>query len=590
MKRKNVAARSWLLAVFTTIFLFAVPAGAQQDDARYIVRQNIAVRTADGATVCVLVVRPRAIRSRLPAILLFTIYNTPAIMLREATRSAAHGYAGVIGLTRGKGCSPDKPVAYEHDAADADTVIDWIAKQSWSDGRVGMYGGSYSGFTSWAAAKHLPKALKTIMVGAANGPGIDAPPEGNVAWNFMYPWPFYTLNNKTLDDATYSNSARWAALDRKWYISGRAYHDLDKIDGTPNPVWQRWIAHPDYDAFWQSLIPYGSEFAQIRIPVLQTAGYYYGGPGAAVYYLTQHYRYDPHAEHYLVIGPYDHLMAQRGASAAQNTIHGYKLDPAALVNLTDLRYRWFDYIFKGAPKPALLVDKINYEVTGANVWKHAPSLAAMANERRRLYLSAARSGDARRLVPRPPGRTTFVPLTVDLADRRDVDRISRGGDVQDKAVDAYGGITFVSDPLSAATEISGLFSGHLDFTTNKRDFDFEIDLYELTKSGVYFQLAPYWSRASNVSDLTHRHLLTPGRREQVSFRAIRLMSRKLAQGSRLVAVLSVIKSSGRQINYGSGKNVSDETIADAGAPLTIKWFGRSFIDIPVATAAASGAR
>jgi uncharacterized protein len=47
-------------------------------------------------------------------------------------------------------------------------------------------------------------------------------------------------------------------------------------------------------------------------------------------------------------------------------------------------------------------------------------------------------------------------------------------------------------------------------------------------------------------------------------------------------VLGVIKQAGEQINYGTGKDVSEETIADAGAPLEIRWFGDSFIDVPVA--------
>ena len=51
---------------------------------------------------------------------------------------------------------------FEHDGADAAAVIDWIARQPWSDGRVGMYGGSYNSFAQWAATKHRPPALKAI--------------------------------------------------------------------------------------------------------------------------------------------------------------------------------------------------------------------------------------------------------------------------------------------------------------------------------------------------------------------------------------------------------------------------------------------
>ena len=43
----------------------------------------------------------------------------------------------------------------------------------------------------------------------------------------------------------------------------------------------------------------------------------------------------------------------------------------------------------------------------------------------------------------------------------------------------------------------------------------------------------------------------------------------------------MIKEPGRQINYGTGKDVSDETIADAGEPLQIKWFADSYVELPV---------
>jgi len=558
-----------------------------EDDARrYVVQKDVKVRTPDGGTLCALVVRPRGEPTKRPSLLEFTIYADPATNMRFSARpAAAHGYASIVGLVRGKRCSPDKPIPYVRDAADATALIDWIAAQPWSDGRVGMYGGSYSGGTAWAATKTMPKALKAIAVGAPVAPGIDVPMEGNVFWNFVYPWPFYTTDVKELDDKVYFDSARWARLNHDWYASGRAYRDLEKIDATPNPIFDQWLAHPAYDSYWAGMIPHGKEFARIDIPVLQTAGYFYGGPGSAVYYRTQHVRYDPKAKDYLVIGPWDHGGAQHGTVTLfgldADELSGYKLDPAALIDLEQLRYAWFDYVLKGAPKPAILADRINYEVTGANVWKHAPSLAAMHDGSIRFYLASDSRGPVQGLSRREPGKSSFVPLKVDLADRGDVARTAPGGGVLDTAVDTWNGVEFVSDPFSSPIETSGLFSGHLELACNKKDFDFEVDLYELTSDGKYFQLAPYWSRASYVADRSRRHLLTPGKRERLDFEAIRLMSHRIEKGSRLVAMLSVIKVPDRQINYGTGKDVSVETIHDAGRPLEIEWFGTSYIDLPV---------
>jgi putative CocE/NonD family hydrolase len=557
----------------------------EDDRRRYIMETNIRVKMKDGATVCAMVWRPRSGPVRLPALLQFTIYADTIPLLVESRRTVSNGYAAVTGFTRGKLCSPDEPVPYVHDGADAAELIGWISRQPWSDGRVGMYGGSYSGLTPWAAAKYAPPALKAIMVGAPVAPGIDVPMEGNIVWSFVYPWPFYTMDTKALDDSTYNNGNRWRHVYREWYVSGRAYRDLDKIDGTHNPVWDEWLAHPTYDAYWRAMGPNGREFARIRIPVLQTAGYYYGGPGAAVHYLTQHYAYNPRAEHYLLIGPYEHIPAQRGVVNALGdtitTLSGYEIDPVARIDIaTSLRYQWFDYVLKHGRKPALLADRINYEVVGANRWRHAPSIAAMSNGTRRLYLSAERAGEFYRLADAPSMPGQSVRLTVNLADRSDIDSIIPGGGVADSAINTMGSVVFVSDPLPVATEVSGLFSGHLVLVTNKKDFDFNIGIFVRRPDGTYMQLPPYQSRASHVQSLTTRRLLTPGAREQLDFRSIRLASQFCQAGSRIVAVVSIIKGPIQQINYGTGKDVSDETVADAGEPMSIQWLAGSYIDLP----------
>ncbi|HYE92520.1 MAG TPA: CocE/NonD family hydrolase, partial [Terriglobales bacterium] len=526
-----------------------------EDDARrYVTERDVRVRTPDGATVCALVMRPRAGPPRLPTLLTFTIYVDSAGTTAEARRAAANGYAGAVGYTRGKACSPDTPVPYRYDGRDAAALIDWIAARPWSDGRVGMYGGSYNGFAAWAAAKHAPRALRAIMVGAPAAPGIDVPMEGNIVSNFFYPWPFYTTNNRTLDDATYFDNARWWRMNREWYVSGRAYRDLPEIDGTPNPIFLEWLAHPAVDAYWRSTMPDGAEFSRITIPVLQTAGYYYGGPGAAMRYFAQHHAHNPRARHYLLIGPYDHVQAQRGVVSAlgdtTRVLAGYEIDPVARLDIVaDLRYRWFDWVLRGGPRPALLQDRVNYQVMDLNVWKHAPSVAAMSNGTLRLYLSGERSGGRHRLTRSPGGAASAVPLRVDLAYRADIDSTFPGGGVRDTAINTYEALTFVSDPLDGV-EVSGLFSGHLEFVTNKRDFDLSVALFELTPAGEYVQLPPFQVRASYARDPAVRRLLAPGEPQTLDFTSIRLVSRRLARGSRIVAVIGPIKWPGQQINYG----------------------------------------
>lgn len=551
---------------------------AEDDARRYEIRQNVLLAQDNGVTLAATIVRPKTTK-KLPTILEFTIYNDPANILAQARIAAAFGYVGVYGLTRGKGADLYKTIPYLHDGEDAAAFIDRLARQSWSDGRVGTFGGSYDGSTQWAAAKRRPKALKAMMMGAPVCPGIDVPMEGNVFWNFPYPWTFYTTNDKALDNATYGDRHRWNKLDREYYLGGRPYVDLDKIDGTPNPIWNEWVSHPTYDAYWQKLAPYKEEFSKIDIPVLTTAGYFYGGQGSAPYYFAEHTKWNPRAERYLVVGPWDHGTAQFGTYTLNGrpitNFGGYTIDPVAQMRLEELEFQWFDYVFKGGAKPALLKDRVNYEVTGANVWKHAPSIAGMASKSVRLFLDA--SGN---LVPQVPSARGDRTLKVDFADRKDVDA-NTGGLILDSALYGPNALVYQGEPLVAATEVSGQLSGRLSFVCNKRDFDLQMRLFEARADGSYFQIGEYWCRASSVGDLSERRLLTPGKLTRLSFRGMRLMSHRCEAGSRLVLVVGVVKEVGREINYGSGKVVSLESVRDAGEPLEIRWLGDSYLDVPV---------
>jgi hypothetical protein len=85
-----------------------------------------------------------------------------------------------------------------------------------------------------------------------------------------------------------------------------------------------------------------------------------------------------------------------------------------------------------------------------------------------------------------------------------------------------------------------------------------------------------------AKDPSRRRRLTPGKQETVAFRANRVMSHLVQSGSRIVAVVRVIKETGRQINLGTGKEVSSEGAKDAGAPLQIDFSAECFLELPVA--------
>jgi uncharacterized protein len=255
------------------------------------------------------------------------------------------------------------------------------------------------------------------------------------------------------------------------------------------------------------------------------------------------------------------------------TIIGYNLDQAAMLDLRGIRLQWFDHVFRGALLPGVLSDRVNFEVMGANRWRHAHSLEAMADSRRKLYLDGDREG-RRRLFGDTPGKGAGSELHVDFSDRSDV-----GFQVPDSGFDTRNALIFTTQPLTRPTEVDGLFRGHFDVVSNKRDFDIAVNFFEQKVDGSYFPLASYLGRASFMGDRSRRHLLTPKTPATLDFGSQTVSAKLLPAGSRIVAVVAVPKQPDIEINYGTGGDVAEESIADAKEPLELTFKTGSYLEL-----------
>ena len=550
------------------------PLLAEDKERRYVI-EEVMIPASKDATIAATLVRPRSATSAgtLPTLLEFTLDRSS----RDAREAAAHGYVSVLALARIAGDPKFRPRApFESDGDDARAVIEWIAKQSWSDGRVGMQGVGYGGFVAWSAAKRLPAALKAIATSDPMAPGIDLPMSNGIMLNSAYRWVYKML--APLDDAAAPDADRWRGIDEDWFHSGRSYREFPTLPGRASAVFRRWLNHPSYDRFWQKWLPFGDEFAQIDIPVLTVTGYYSARETAAMYYFTQHHQHEAKANHALLIGPYDDHSVEHGASSS---LLGLTLDPVARIDPNDARYKWFDHVLKGAERPALLSANVNYELAGANEWRHEPSLEALESKPLRFYLKASPGETPHALVAEKPRAPMSLTETVDLRDRTDVEwRPAR--ELVRRELQARDGALFVTEPFGNGVDLAGRLRGVLDFTINTHDVDLVMMLYELRSDGEYVKLfePAYAFRASYASNRVRRRLLLNGVRQRLPFQSEKMVGRRLQAGSRLVLALGINKRADQQINYGLGDDVSDESIENADGPVRIRWHDGSFIEIP----------
>ena len=576
------------ILLFISLFLVVTNLSAQQTQATkltsqtsdYDIQDSVSVKTRDGAILSAIIVRKKEDTTPKPVILQYTIYvRDKGRDLKTLKESADHGYVGVMVYSRGKRFSPNEINPYENESTDVYDAIDWISKQKWCNGSVGMFGGSYNGFTQWAACKTVHPALKTIVPYVANRPGMGLPMENNIFINPNYEWSFYVSNNKYLDTVSGNNRQRFRTMQSKWWESGTAYKKLDSIDGEPNRLFQKWISHPAFDNYWQKMAPYKLDFAQINIPILAFDGYYNDSQNSSLYYLRELQKYNPNTPAYLIIGPYGHFGTQIGGEAV---INDYKVDSLALIDIKKITYQWFDFILKNGTKPEVLKDKINYQVMGTNSWRSAPSIDKMHNDFLTFYLINTKSGNFYTANSKKSGKKDFLLQQIDLADRQKSSNNDYYPDpIIKKEMDTTSGFRFISDPLKEPVIVNGSFLGELKISINKRDVDLGVTVYEVLPNGEYFHLSYYIGRASYAKNIEKRQLLKPNTIETISFSNTHLVSKQLSKGSRLLIVIDVNKNSFSQLNYGTDKEVSDETIKDAKVPLQIKWYTDSFVKIPV---------
>jgi len=412
-RRGSLAVRTVLV-----LFLASVAAGRPVADqgrqeggaSRFDVTEAM-VRARDGVRLHTRVFVPKGADAPLPIVFLRTPYGVDraegrfAVSLKEL---AAEGYIFVFQDIRGRYKSEgtfvmQRPARDPHDASAIDEgtdtydTIEWLLKNARpNNGRVGMLGVSYGGWTTAMATIEPHPALKAVSPQASPADmwmGDDF--HHNGAFRLSYGFEYAAMMETTKESTNF-------AFDRydtyQWYLAlgplsnVNARHLHGKI-----PTWNDYVAHPDYDAFWrrQTLIP---SLRDVKVPTLSVAGWWdqedFYGP-VRIYDALERFD-DRKRMNYLVVGPWNH--------GGWNEPTGQKLGAIDFGSATSLYFReqvqapWFAYWLKDKGKLAQ-PEALTFE-GGTNQW------------RRWNAWPPTRETTARRLYFQAGGRLTFDAPTV----------------------------------------------------------------------------------------------------------------------------------------------------------------------------------
>ena len=221
-----------------------------------------------------------------PVILIRTPYKKEMEEL-QARYYARRGYVVAVQDVRGRFASEGQWEPFLHEAKDGYDTIEWLARQPWSSGKVGMIGTSYLGWVQWWAASLHPPHLAAMI------PNVSPPdPFHNMPFDYgalllqgALKWADTVETNATAD----LSGVTMAAVTGKNFddlLRPLPVIDLDKaVLGKESVYWRRWMAHPSPDGYWSESM-FADKLKGFNIPVFHQSGWYDGdGIGTKMNYL-----------------------------------------------------------------------------------------------------------------------------------------------------------------------------------------------------------------------------------------------------------------------------------------------------------------
>ncbi len=551
--------------------------------------QNIPTR--DGIQLSANIYKPSNLTEPLPVILIITPYITDKNHERGLF-FARNNYIFISVDSRGRGNSEGSFIPFENDGKDGYDIIKWISNQSWCDGKIGMFGGSYRGMNQWLTLKEFPTNLKTIIPIASVGPGLDFPKYQNIYYPYDMRWLMLT-SGKTSNIKLFGYNY-WESKNKTLYQNHIPFSKFDSIIGFPSSIFQKWIKHPTFDSYWKSILLSDNDYKKIDIPILTITGHFDGDQIGAMHYYNQHMKFgseNAKKNHYFISGPWGH----GGTRRPKTQIEGLVFKDNAVIYMNQLYLDWFNWTLKNKKKPKILEKRVMYYSMGANKWAYANKLEDCSDSILTLYLNSLNteakdvfhSGSLKAtpsLKDISPDIIVYNPLAND-----GIKSLEYSSDIRDYYTNQYyvsdkNILFFHSDVFEQEIEINGKIELTAYISIDAPDADFIVNFYEITSKNESIFLQTEILRARYRNSLEEEILIKPNKIEKYIFKGRNLFFRRLQKGSRIRMTFSPLDIPDRQKNYNSGKDVSFESEKDAKIT-TIKLYHNkkypSLLKIPI---------
>lgn len=430
-------------------------------------------------------------KGRYPAILIHTPYNNNSPGLMERARVfARRGYGVAISDCRGRFDSEGDwdPFGAKH-KIDGYDLVEWLAKQPWCDGNVGMMGASYMGWTQWWTATQAPPSLKAIVPEVAPPDQLyNGPYQNGILVCWMMDWAAGQAGRtaQVVGPGAYGG---FVATRHKDFLELPYLKLCERRGAVDAPWFETWIRENlATSSYWRGISYQTPEsYARVNVPSLNVTGWFDANyPGTPMNYAAmKQLGATPQARRpRMVVGPWMH-----GFNTTR-TLSGIDFGPEAMINWNGYVCRWFDRYLKGQKNGVEDDPPVHVFVMGRNRWHAEKDWPLPQTQWTKYFLhsggKANSSGGDGTLSTTTPGDQPPDNYTHDPADP--VPEIFTNGHIDGpidtrKAAARNDVLVYSTPPLTEDVEVTGPIEAKLFASTSARDTDWMMRLIDVHPSG-----------------------------------------------------------------------------------------------------------
>jgi len=358
----------WSLAIVALVMTAALPLCAAEHYG-VIVERNVPATMRDGVVLNADVYRPDA-PGRFPVILERTPYNKDG-GFEFGVKAAQRGYVAIIQDVRGRYTSQGEWYTFKYESQDGYDTVEWAAKLPYSDGKVGMVGGSYVGATQMLCAIAHPPHLAGIfpIVTASNYHNGWTYQGGAFEQWFNQSWTSGlaqdTLNRKVRSE-TNAREGMWTLPLSHYPLFNFGPASQWPTDlGALAPYFLDWLKHPSFDAYWKRW-SIEDHYPDIKVPAYTVAGWYDIFQGGA---LRNYMGIKAHGGSEAARDGQRLLVIVGGHAGMGEKVGEVDFGPQAVVNFDDLEFRWYDHLLKGIDNGIENEKPVRIFVMGIDKWR-----------------------------------------------------------------------------------------------------------------------------------------------------------------------------------------------------------------------------